>query len=603
MTDLLVATPWYPTEDNPYAGSFVRETVRALARHYPRISVVHVENRPLGDPRVPFWSDTPEGRVLWIGVPMDPTTSRHGMILAQREALARHAGELLANAAVIHCHTGAPTGAALVPLVDPQARLVVTEHASYLPRVLADPVALDLYRTLMERADAVTSVSARITRQLRDAFGDAHPVTLLPNPTPLHTLPSKDLINPAMSAWLFVGTLTAHKGVRRLVRAFAAWVDQTGDPAARLTLVGTAPLERELTALAADLGVANRVELRGPVDPARIAEVYLEHDLLVHLSQAETFGLTCVEAAACGLPVVSTESGGPQTTLAVHAALGLAAFLPVGPEEDIEPVLAAVRTLALTADPANLALSRADLERRYGSREVGDRLAAVLSGRPTPTPLPYPGMRVLSMALTTKEAQDAEFALTLFAELGGGGVYLAGRPPLGWLPAAIRVVDISGIERCALVPRVERALIRDVPAAVLRAAERGAMLLAGAGPSGAERTDRVGRMGTRAVALTSRLRKRHATLARRVHEGPYDFAWRNVGPWYVARKLAAAGTLAALDLDAIDCIALPDDFTTPIAFRALQLNPDLVVRRRWSPADVGRRYVELVLRPAHPGDT
>ena len=41
-----------------------------------------------------------------------------------------------------------------------------------------------------------------------------------------------------------------------------------------------------------------------------------EHDLLVHPSRWESFGMTVVEAVAAGMPVLVTRCGGPEETLA-----------------------------------------------------------------------------------------------------------------------------------------------------------------------------------------------------------------------------------------------------------------------------------------------
>ena len=123
LPQLLVVTPWYPTTDNPYSGAFVRESVRALLPYYDDIMVVHVESVPEDDTREPRRSETPEGRVLWVPAPMDPLTSRGGMILAQRAALEQHALPYLQHAPVIHCHVGAPTGAAVTGLVPPTTRV------------------------------------------------------------------------------------------------------------------------------------------------------------------------------------------------------------------------------------------------------------------------------------------------------------------------------------------------------------------------------------------------------------------------------------------------------------------------------------------------
>lgn len=585
--ELLVVTPWYPNPENPYAGTFVRESVRALLPYYQQVTVVHVENRPPDDDRAPTWSDTDEGRVLWIGVPMDPMTSRGGMMLAQREALTRHAAELLQAAPVVHAHVGAPTGAALVPLLRPDARVVLTEHATYLSKVFRDPQARQLYRDIYRRADVVTAVSSVTARFIEDTFpGDRDQVTVVANPVRISALPVKTDLTVALSRWLYVGNLTPHKGVRRLVKAFARWVEYTRDEHARLTVVGTGPLHDELGQLAAELGVADRVHLAGAVQPDQIGQVYLDADVLVHLSHIETFGLTCVEAAACGLPVVVTDCGGPPETLAVHAALGLAAFVYNVDEDDVETIVDKLSELQRTIDPRNIPLSRHHLQRCYSREAVGAMLHAALTGEAVDEPPPYDGMRVLGVALTDKQAVQTEAALRNFASFGGGGVYLAGRPPHGPLPPSIRVVDISRIETGNLLVRLERAVLEQAPAATLA--------WAGNSAEAALAPDVAHRMADR----IDRLRQRHRSVVRRVRTGPYDYAWRNVGPWYVARRLVDSGTLDALDMSTFDCFVLPDDFATPIAFRALQLNPELDVRRRWTRTAIARIYAERVLLPA-----
>ncbi|SOC52398.1 glycosyltransferase [Ornithinimicrobium cerasi] len=589
LPQLLVVTPWYPTPDHPYAGTFVRETVRALLPHYDDVLVIHVENVPEEDTREPRWSSTPEGRVLWIPAPMDPMTGRGEVILKQREVLERHAMPWLQHVPVIHCHAGAPTGAALPTLVAPTARLVVTEHASYLSRVLADPVGRDLYGQLLRRADAVTAVSDSTVRLIEEAFPDViDRVSVVPNPVPLDALPVKTDLTGEVSRWLFVGNLVEPKGVRRLLRTFAAWVASSGDPRATLAIVGDGPLRHELAVLAEEVGVADRVTFAGRVEPDRVGEVYLDHDLLVHLSYMETFGLTCVEAAAVGLPVVATESGGPQNTLAVHAALGLAELVPVSVDEhDVRPVIDALVRLQRSIDPDNLPLSRHHLEQVYGARTVGGLLHLVLSGGDLPQAPVREGLRLLAVAMSVKQARAAEGALANFAAFGGGGVYLTSVPPQHRLPTSVRVVDISGIEQRTLVSRLERLLVLQLPAVALRGAARASRL--------------VGRVaapaGQRASSLVARAQAKHRSVAHAVrHRGPYAFLWRNVGPWYAARKLELAGTFDSLDLENLDCALLPDEFMTPLVVRALRVNPDLEVRARWPRRAVAHIYADRVLR-------
>lgn len=588
LPQLLVVTPWYPTDDNPYSGSFVRESVRTLLPYYDDILVVHVESVPEDDTRPPRRTETTEGRVLWVPAPMDPLTSRGGMILAQRAALERHALPYVQHAPMVHCHVGAPTGAAVTGLVPETTRVVITEHASYLRKVLADPLGAELYEQAVRRADQLTAVSSSISWLIEATFPHlVDSVAVIANPVQLGALPVKRELHAAMSRWLYVGNLLEDKGVRRLVRSFAQWVQYSRDPATTLTLVGDGPLRLDLEALAAELGIADRVDFRGRVDPDRVGAIYAEHDLLVHLSYAETFGLTCVEAAAAGLPVLAAESAGPTSTLVVHAALGLAEFVPVSTDEhDVEPVIEAIARLQRSVDGDNVHLSRHHLQRAYGAETVGALLHAALTGETLPPRPVHEGLRLLAVAMTGKQARTAEAALVNFASFGGGGVYLTGVPVTAALPSSVRVVDISGVEHRAVFSQLERLLVLRAPALALRGAGRLAKLVGTVSPPA----------GRRAVSGVARLQHAHRRAAHAFrHRGPYNFIWRNVGPWYAARRLEIAGTFQALDLKNVDCVILPDEFMTPLVVRALRENPDLDVRTRWTRRAIARVYAEKVL--------
>ncbi len=101
---------------------------------------------------------------------------------------------------------------------------------------------------------------------------------------------------------LFVGRLVYYKGADVLVRAMAQ-VD------ADLVLVGRGPLEGELRALAAALGIGGRTTFLPPQDDAELAAWYHAADVfcLPSVARSEAFGLVQIEAHAAGTPVVSTD--------------------------------------------------------------------------------------------------------------------------------------------------------------------------------------------------------------------------------------------------------------------------------------------------------
>lgn len=104
---------------------------------------------------------------------------------------------------------------------------------------------------------------------------------------------------------LYVGRLDERKGVLTAVDALAEL-----PPAACLTLVGRGDARDAIIERARTRGVEDRVEVTA-ADRSELATVYRKADVLVFTSEwAEPFGLTPIEAMACGTPVVGSATGG-----------------------------------------------------------------------------------------------------------------------------------------------------------------------------------------------------------------------------------------------------------------------------------------------------
>jgi glycosyltransferase involved in cell wall biosynthesis len=107
----------------------------------------------------------------------------------------------------------------------------------------------------------------------------------------------------------FVGRLVEEKGVDLLLDALAglpgSWEAQ---------IAGSGPEEDRLRTLARELGLAGRVSFAGKVPAAQMPEYYHRLDVLVLPSRTrpnwkEQFGRVLVEAMACGVPVIGSDSG------------------------------------------------------------------------------------------------------------------------------------------------------------------------------------------------------------------------------------------------------------------------------------------------------
>lgn len=112
---------------------------------------------------------------------------------------------------------------------------------------------------------------------------------------------------------LLVGSGFERKGVEFAIRALALLPAKV-----KLRIAGKGRREPYLR-LAQKLGVISRVEFLGT--NARIEAVYAGADLLVHPAIYEPFSNACLEAMACGLPVVSSRINGASEVI-IHGENG-----------------------------------------------------------------------------------------------------------------------------------------------------------------------------------------------------------------------------------------------------------------------------------------
>ena len=107
-------------------------------------------------------------------------------------------------------------------------------------------------------------------------------------------------IGPDELVLLNLGRLGNEKNLDELLRHFADDLNKS----MKFLIVGDGPARESLEKLADQLGIADRVIFTGMVPPARVQEHYQLGDVFVSASTSETQGLTYIEAAANGLPLL-----------------------------------------------------------------------------------------------------------------------------------------------------------------------------------------------------------------------------------------------------------------------------------------------------------
>ena len=115
---------------------------------------------------------------------------------------------------------------------------------------------------------------------------------------------------------LAIGRLARNKGYDLLIDAFTVVAARVPDAVLHLAVGGTqlTPKEQalleELQALVRKHGLEERVRFGGYIADADLADHYRAADVFVLSSRYEPFGMTAIEAMACGTPTVVTTHGG-----------------------------------------------------------------------------------------------------------------------------------------------------------------------------------------------------------------------------------------------------------------------------------------------------
>jgi len=193
-------------------------------------------------------------------------------------------------------------------------------------------------------------------------FGPPDPPPRAPRPTIIHT-----------------GRLRKYKGADLVIRSFD--LIRRALPEAGLEIVGDGPERPALERLRSELGLDDSVTFHGFVElPAMVDLLYRSH-LFLNASPKEGWGLTVVEAGACGVPTVAADSPGLRDSVR-DGETGL--LVPYG---DVEAMAEAALEL-LMDEPRREAMGRAAARRARsfswdeGARRLEAQLMALAEEEP-----------------------------------------------------------------------------------------------------------------------------------------------------------------------------------------------------------------------------
>lgn len=192
-------------------------------------------------------------------------------------------------------------------------KIVTTLHGTDITVLGYDPSLTDAIRFGIEKSDIVTAVSKSLISQTYDLINPGKKIETVYNfidERVYKKLNSSHLkeeygILPEEKVVIHVSNFRPVKRVQDVVRTFEKI---TKGIQAKLLLVGDGPEMTVVCKLVKKLNIEDRVLYLGKQD--NLEELYSISDLMLLLSEKESFGLVALEAMACGVPCIGTNVGG-----------------------------------------------------------------------------------------------------------------------------------------------------------------------------------------------------------------------------------------------------------------------------------------------------
>ncbi len=225
--------------------------------------------------------------------------------------------------------------------------VVTTLHGTDITLVGKDPSYEPVVTFSINQSDGVTAVSEDLKRETFQYFQILNDIEVIPNFIDLEKFKKqkKDHFKKAIcpnGESLVVHTSNFRK-LKRIPDVIQIFANVRREIPAKLLMIGDGPERNHAEKMCRELGICDDIRFLGKLEA--VEEVLSVADLFLMPSEKESFGLAALEAMACEVPVISTNTGGlPELNVQ-----GVTGFMsPVGDVEDM------TRKSLFVLDPSNL---------------------------------------------------------------------------------------------------------------------------------------------------------------------------------------------------------------------------------------------------------
>lgn len=189
---------------------------------------------------------------------------------------------------------------------------ITTLHGTDITLVGKDATYGSVVTFSINESDAITAVSENLKQETLDSFAIDKPIQVIPNFVDLDRFKKnnldhfKKIFAPNNERILIhVSNFRRVKRVDSVIETFAEISKQIPS---KLLMIGDGPDRQMAEDLCRKLGTCDNIRFLGKQE--KMEEIFNISDLFMLPSEYESFGLAALEAMACGVPVISSNSGG-----------------------------------------------------------------------------------------------------------------------------------------------------------------------------------------------------------------------------------------------------------------------------------------------------
>jgi glycosyltransferase involved in cell wall biosynthesis len=163
----------------------------------------------------------------------------------------------------------------------------------------------------LRKADVICATSNTIKEYLKPVTNKE--VQVIPFGVDINEFIKKDIVSLFDKNTFVIGSIKALEelyNIDVLIKAFSSLKIKYSNKSLKLLIIGVGSQEQKLKRLVSDLRISNDVVFTGRISFSEISNYFNMLDVLVNISDYESFGVSVIEAMACEKPVVVTNTGG-----------------------------------------------------------------------------------------------------------------------------------------------------------------------------------------------------------------------------------------------------------------------------------------------------